>query len=255
MVDLMQSQRDAVRAYNWLGVQKLKARLERAAGREITESDMRSAIALTNRARALQRQVMTARADGRRSPAWKPCRSLGASYFIGPAAYADVLEAYLADVAARKPRAAGPRLLVVTSEPLQNLALHETLEATGATVLAEDDWWGSRAPGEDVGFSGSALEAILRKYWLDTPNAEVNPPAAREAWFNEQSRRDDIDGVVFYIPPSDIELGWDYPRLLKALNDRGMPSVLLRQDVTTPKGRETIAAAAKTFVGGLRAGR
>ena len=250
MLDLMQSQREAVRAYNWLGLQKLVKRLERAAGREITEADLRAAVSVTNRGRALQRAVLAARAEGRVSGV-EAMQAIGAGYFMAPSDYADVLARYVDDLAARKPRETGPRLLVVTSEPLQHLKLHEALEGAGATVVAEDDWWGSRAPGDDIGFAGSALEAIFRKYWLDTPTANVNPPEAREAWFERESRRADIDGVIFYVPPSDLQLGWDHPRLERSLTARSMPSILLRQDVTTPAGRKTIDAATAAFLATL----
>jgi hypothetical protein len=38
--------------------------------------------------------------------------------------------------------------------------------------------------------------------------------------------------VIFYLPPEDDVLGWDYPGLRKSLEQRGIPSLLLREDAT-----------------------
>jgi benzoyl-CoA reductase/2-hydroxyglutaryl-CoA dehydratase subunit BcrC/BadD/HgdB len=144
---------------------------------------------------------------------------------------------------------------VVTAEPLQQVRLHETLEKAGGLVVAEDDWWGSRAPGDDVGFAGSAMEAILRKVWLDTATANVYPPDAREAWLKREAQRPDIDAVVFYLPPSDLQLGWDYPRLVRELEAVGKPSLLLRDDASDETGRAAIASAVGSFLSTLSSAR
>jgi benzoyl-CoA reductase/2-hydroxyglutaryl-CoA dehydratase subunit BcrC/BadD/HgdB len=141
---------------------------------------------------------------------------------------------------------------VITSEPLSHLALHEALEEAGALVVAEDDWWGSRAPGDDVPLAGSAKEAIFRKYWLDVATAGVYPAEAREAWLRDNALRREVDGVVFYLPPSDHQLGWDYPRLKGWLDAHEKPSLLLRHDAADPTGAAAIRAEAATFVEGLR---
>ena len=35
--------------------------------------------------------------------------------------------------------------------------------------------------------------------------------------------------MVFYLPPSDQQFGWDYPRLAAYVSGLGKPSLLLRQ--------------------------
>ena len=84
------------------------------------------------------------------------------------------------------------------------------------------------------------------------PALAVSPRAPREAWLREQVERGDLDGVVFYVPPSDHLFGWYYPGLKEYLDERGVPSLLLREDVLEEAGRATIAALASEFVRGLR---
>jgi hypothetical protein len=132
-------------------------------------------------------------------------------------------------------------LLVLPSEPLSHIYLHQVLEQAGGLVVAEDDWWGSRAPGDDVLPTGSALEGVFLKYWLDMPTVNVSPAEQRESWFVAQLRRPEVDGVVFYLPPSDHQLGWDYPRLKSLVEQRGKASLLVRHDAAQADGREAIA--------------
>jgi benzoyl-CoA reductase/2-hydroxyglutaryl-CoA dehydratase subunit BcrC/BadD/HgdB len=252
--DLMHSQREAVRSYNWGRTLALLERLERLADQEITERRLWEAIAATNHTRALQRKLLEKRWAGALSGV-DALQALGAGYFLEPEAYAQALEAYLAGAEPNPTLQRRPSLLVITSEPLSHPGLHRALEAAGGLVVAEDDWWGSRAPGNDVPLAGSAREAIFRKYWLDIATAGVYPAEAREAWLRQNALRADLDGVVFYLPPSDHQLGWDYPRLKRWLDAHDKPSILVRHEAADEAGSAAIRAMATDFVGQLGAGR
>jgi benzoyl-CoA reductase/2-hydroxyglutaryl-CoA dehydratase subunit BcrC/BadD/HgdB len=225
MFDLMQSQREAVRVYNEQQVAALTRRLERVAGRQVVESALRSAIQLTNRVRGLQRELIAGRWESTLSGA-DALQALGAGYFMAPDAYAEALSTVVSELAPDADLERRPRVLVLSSEPLSDLHLHRALEAAGALVVAEDDWWGSRAPGADIPPDTS----ILGKYWLDTASPQVTPAEAREAWFRTNAVRDEVDGVVFYLPPSDRQLGWDFPRLKAWLDAQGKPTLRLRSN-------------------------
>jgi benzoyl-CoA reductase/2-hydroxyglutaryl-CoA dehydratase subunit BcrC/BadD/HgdB len=199
------------------------------SGHRWSDSGLRSAIAITNRVRGLQRELIARRWQRMLSGA-DALQALGAGYFLAPSTYAELLAEYVAQLHADPDLAPRPRVLVLASEPLSHLDLHRALEAAGALVIAEDDWWGSRAPGTDIATEGPPDEAILGKYWLDAASAQVTPADAREAWFRANAARDEVDGVVFYLPPSDRQLGWDYPRLKAWLAEHGKPSILLRSE-------------------------
>ena len=252
--DLMHSQRQAVRSYNWGRTLALLERLERLANQEITEGRLWDAIAATNHVRALQRRLLELRWAGALCGV-DALQALGAAYFLQPEVYAQALGGYMTEVEPDPDLEARARLLVITSEPLSHLGLHRALEAAGGLVVAEDDWWGSRAPGNDVPLAGSAREAIFRKYWLDIATAGVYPAEAREAWLRQNALRDDVDGVVFYLPPSDHQLGWDYPRLKRWLDEFEKPSILVRHDAAEEAGSAAVRAMATDFVGQLGAGR
>jgi hypothetical protein len=60
-----------------------------------------------------------------------------------------------------------------------------------------------------------------------------------------------LDGVVFYLPPSDHQLGWDYPRLNTWLASHGKSTLLVRADVTTPTGFDATRSQAVRFLESL----
>ena len=251
MYDLMQSQRAAVRPYGQDQTGRLLTRLERLAGRPISDDDLRAASALTNRRRRAIRDLLERRRQGQVGGA-TAVRAIGAAYFMDVAEYAETLEGWLGDLEPEPGLAGRPRLLVVPSEPLSHPTLHETLEAAGGLVVAEDDWWGGRAAGQDIPKDGPPLALIFEKYFADAPGLAVSPRAPREAWLREQVERGDLDGVVFYVPPSDHLFGWYYPGLKEYLDRRGMPSLLLRQDVQDERGRTAIGELASDFVREVR---
>jgi benzoyl-CoA reductase subunit C len=250
MFDLMGSQREAVRLYNEQHFDGLIRALERVSGRAVTDAALREAIDITNRSRALQRQLQQWRWQGQLAGT-EALQVVGASFHMDPAVYAQALAGYMDDRARIAPKPIdGPRVVVITSEPLSHLSLHRYIEQQGGLVVAEDDHWGSRAPGNDPPTNVSPREGLFRKYWLDTAHAGVYPREAREAWFMEAFQRPDVDGVVFYVPPGDRQFGWDYPRLAKRVTDAGKQAVLLRKDARVDP---TIAAPIAQFLTELRA--
>lgn len=252
MFDLMGSQREAVRPYNEQHFDWMIRALERVSGRAVTDAALHAAIELTNHSRALQRQLQEWRWQGQ-VPGSEALMLVGAGFQMHPAAYAESLRSHMQELAKAAPRPVeAPRLLVITSEPLSHLSLHRYIEQAGGWVVAEDDHWGSRAPGMDPPTDVGPREALFRKYWLDTAHAGVHPREAREAWFMQAIQRAEVDGVVFYVPPGDRQFGWDYPRLAKRVSEAGKQSVLLRKDARVDA---SIAAPIAQFVMELRGSR
>jgi benzoyl-CoA reductase subunit C len=247
--DLMQSQRDAVRAYNEDRLQDLMKRIARVAGR-IDEASLTAAIAATNRTRALQRQLGDLRTAGMIGGV-EAMQAIGAGFFMDPKTYADSLSAFIAEAGAAPALASRHNVLLITAEPLGHTNVHQLLEAAGANVIAEDDTWGARAAGDDISASGNPLRAILDKYWSDVPTSGVWPPSARETWMMQQASRSDVDAIVLYIPPSDRLLGWDAPRLAEAFRQKGKPVHLTFHDALRDKGRAAIASELETFFAGI----
>lgn len=247
--DLMHSQRDAVMAYNQGRYRALLERLARVGTRPIDAASLGEAIGLTNQVRAQQRRLGELRVQGRLGAA-EALQIIGAGFFMHPADYLVDLQACV-NLLAQAPASGavpGIRVLLASSEPLQDLALHEALAGVGVNVVAEDDAWGSRAAGENIASEGDPAAAVLDKLWRDTQSSGVWPPQAREAWLLAQAARPEVDAVLLYVPPSDRLLGWDTPRLLRTFGEAGKPAIALFHDVHRPQGRQALMQEVQAFV-------
>ena len=125
------------------------------------------------------------------------------------------------------------------------------LEEAGLNVVAEDDNWGARAGEPDIALEGDLIEAIHRHHHRYNWNRAIYPATERFAWFYEEAVKPDVDVVVFYMPPSDHALGWDYPRLQDLVEAQGKKTKVLRCDVTTPAGRAEALSITRKFISNL----
>lgn len=199
-----------------------------AADLQTTNQDALSeAIVESNRARAAIRQLLHLRERGLVEGS-EALRLIHHFYSMNRSQFASELEGILPGFAVRKPRG-GPRLLIKGTS-LDHTALHCAIESLGGFVVAEDDWRGSRAAGSrDVSLEGDPLVAVFEKYYFDTPSPRVFPAADADAWFAAQLSERKADAVVFYLPPEDDVLGWDYPRHREFLKSKAIPSLLIRE--------------------------
>ena len=177
--------------------------------------------------------------------------AIGAGYFMERSEFARLAGDLAAGVAKRAP-SAGPRLLV-KGFPLDHANLHRAIEAHGAVVVAEDDWWGSRAAGRDLKYGSDPAAAVFSKYYLDAPSPRVFPPSDADRWFEREARRG-IDGVVFYHPPDDDVYGWDYPRQREFLDRHGIRSLRIREDCSRESVSQELHGTIESFLGEI-AGR
>ncbi len=228
LYDLLHSQSAETHAYGMSRTEELKRQLEEIAAHPIRVRDLGEAVSESNAARAAVRSLLNHRKGTPRLRGTEALPLIGAYWFMGRTAYAK-LATEAAGVLERRKPLLGQRL-IIKGAPLDHVRLHAALESHGAIVLAEDDWWGTRSVGADISSDGDALKAIFEHYYLDAPSPRVFPPDAADHWF-ESRVREDVDGVVFYLPPEDYVLAWDYPRQKQFLDGLGIPSLAVREDV------------------------
>jgi benzoyl-CoA reductase/2-hydroxyglutaryl-CoA dehydratase subunit BcrC/BadD/HgdB len=210
----------------------------------VSDQALCEAIAESNRARAVVRQIHQKRRDGllEGSAAVELIRGF---YTEARATFADRVSAPLdamdAPVAGNRPR------ILIKGAPLDGTALHRFVEDSFGYVIAEDDWRGSRAAGDrDVFISADPVTAIFEKYFYDEMSPRIQPFSDRDAWFHREVGTGHVDGVLFYIPLEDDVVGWDYPRHHAWLEARGVPSVVVRESCDS--------AQVAAFVGSLPRG-
>lgn len=225
MFDVLPSHRDVVQSYNQRQFALLKQRLERLAVVQIDADRLRSAIVRGNQVRAARRRIEQLRTDCtlRGSEA---LIAHGASAFMEPATYVDAVAAI---TVTEKPNC-GAGLLVVSADPLSHPDLHHFLEECGGHVVAEDDLWGARI-GLDVAESGDPFESLVTAYLAEPRSLTSYPPEWAYAWFREAVVRSSVKGVLFRVPRSDAQLGWDVPHLRRIVEAAGKSWMVIGQDI------------------------
>ncbi len=229
----------------------LKERLEELTGERIDDAALLHAIRESNSARKSIHKLLHLRQHEPRVTGTEAVALIGASYFVNRDEYAHLADKAAELIGDRRPLR-GKRLMIAGSS-LNHRELHQALEKHGAVVVAEDDWWGSRSAGGDIGDgSGDLLKAIFEKYYLDTPSPRVFPFEIADAWFQKESANK-IEGIIFYLPPEDCVAGWDYPRRRRFLDERGIPHLLVREDAMSIS--EECHAGIEKFVHSIAGGR
>jgi benzoyl-CoA reductase/2-hydroxyglutaryl-CoA dehydratase subunit BcrC/BadD/HgdB len=227
LYNLLHARSPEAEAYGLDRTRELKKLLEHLAGRCIEPADLARAVAESNQACQAIRGLLSLREGAQPRLTGALALSLiGAVYFMNRGEYAKLAAEALAELS-RRPPCCGVRLLIKGS-PLHHTGLHRSIEAHGALVVAEDDWWGSRSFNKEIAEQGDIIRSIFERYYGDSPSPRVFPREIRDEWFLAAAQK--VDGVVFYLPPEDDVLGWEYPGLRKALEQCGIPSLLVRED-------------------------
>jgi benzoyl-CoA reductase/2-hydroxyglutaryl-CoA dehydratase subunit BcrC/BadD/HgdB len=227
LYNLLHARSAEAEAYGLERTRELKTTLERWTGRGIEPAALSAAIAEGNAARRAIRGLLEQReGNAPRLSGSEALVLIGAWYFMDPTEYAELARTALDEIRMRPPLR-GPRLLI-KGPPLDSTDFCAAVEAQGAIVVAEDDWWGSHAAGRDIDTAVEPVRAIFEKYYFDAPSPRIFPPELSDAWFRRKAS--EVDGVIFYLPPEDDIIGWDYPRLRAFLDERAIPHLMLRTE-------------------------
>jgi len=241
LYNLLQTRSTRSRAYGLEETRRLLEWLTGISGRKVRAENLNAAIEESDAARAAMRRLLRLRrGKSPRISGSDALRVVGAWHFMDRSEYREAALALVSHLS-RNRVIHGPRILI-QGATLDHPGLHEAIESLGAVVTAEDDWRGTRAAGRDIRVGPDPLHAIFEKYYLDAPGPRTFPSQTADRWFQSAAVRD-MEGVVFYLPPEDDVLGWDYPRQKRWLDERGIPSLLIREDARHISGetRQCIA--------------
>jgi predicted CoA-substrate-specific enzyme activase len=142
---------------------KLRGRLEELTGNTITDDNLRAAIRLMNRERALRRDIARLAGRGLTGREVLDAKSLISGVPEDLAAYELIIdEARTLDISL-----AGRPSILLTGVPTPHGAekVVDIIEAAGVTVIVQETCTGLKPLLEDVAETGDPLEAIARKYY------------------------------------------------------------------------------------------
>ena len=239
LYDLLHTRSPEAYEYGIGRTAQLERTLEQIANRRIGTEALAQAIARSNAARRAKRRLLALRGGRPRLGGTEAVALLGAAGVLDRGEFAALASEAATAIAQEAPRS-GLRVMLAGA-PVEDGALHEVLESLGAVVTAEESGW----LGVDIATTGDLRKALFEKYYLDTPSPRVFPLSDADRPF-EAALTDDIDGVVYYLPPEDSVAGWDYPRRKRLLDARGVPAIAVSADAAAMNG--DVRAALERFV-------
>ncbi len=231
LYDLLLSDSRPVRDYGLARTRALVSDAARLAGRVVGPSDLAAAIARSNEARRVLRDISACRRSSRRCSG-SAAMVLAHAFHTTPRG--DFIQAVSKEVTAMdgRPIIERPRCLVA-GVPVEDGRLHQALEAAGLVVVAETSAWGTDVPSVAAGGHDDPVESIYAHY-AEWP-ASRTPLATSLARVARVSQAG-VDGVVFWLPPQDSVFGWEYPTALHALAEHGIPSYVVRESTPDAHG-------------------
>lgn len=228
---------------------RLRERLEQWSGAKISDDALRQAMAEENEGRRLMAQLAIARsATPPLLSGVEALQVIGSRWFMARPRH-NALLAELLEEGGRTPRSS-PRVFVGGS-PLDDDRLYRIIEASGATVVAEDHCWGGRCAELPVEETGDPMEALARRYH-DKPACSIRfPIAATTATCLARARAARPDAAIFFVYETDNSQQWQVPDEARALEEAGLPVLRLPD---RPYGLELgeVRGEIEQFLGALR---
>jgi benzoyl-CoA reductase/2-hydroxyglutaryl-CoA dehydratase subunit BcrC/BadD/HgdB len=197
LYNLLHARSDEAEVYGLERTHEFRNNLEYRAGRSIAAADLAGAVEESNRAaRAIRALLDLRHVTEPRLSGTEALALIGAMYFMDRAEYAELAHDAAAEVSRRAPLC-GARILIKGS-PLHHTGLHRAIESCGAVVVAEDDWWASRAVTREINGQSDIMRGIFEKHYLNTPSPRVFPRETADAWLLAAAAG--VEGVGFLSP-------------------------------------------------------
>jgi benzoyl-CoA reductase/2-hydroxyglutaryl-CoA dehydratase subunit BcrC/BadD/HgdB len=205
-------------------VRELKRKLEEWSGKEISNESLSRAIAIGNENKMLLKRVAALRAaEPSRISGVEALQIIGSSMFMLKEEHNKLLRQFL-EGGGQLPAKDGVRLFVEGS-PIDNLQFYELVESCDATIVGEDNCWGSRYSDDPIELSLDPLEAIAERYHLKSPCPRMHFADKRVDYCLRSVVEAKAQGVLFFFLEWDNAPAWEYPDQKKALEENGIPTL------------------------------
>jgi benzoyl-CoA reductase subunit C len=226
---------------------EFKIQLEKWAEKSIYNDSLAKAINVTNENKMLLKQVAALRAaDPPRVSGAEALQLIGTSMFMLKQDHNKLLHQYLDDAGKLQARK-GIRLFFGGS-PQDNLQFYQIVESLGATIISEDNCWGNRYTDVLVKTTiSSPFEAVVDRYNNNSPCPRIFPIIRRVNYCVDSAIDAKVQGAIFYNHENDTH-AWDIPDEVKALKEKGIPSLYLKGQPYKISDPEPLTTKIKEFI-------
>ncbi len=223
----------AVRAYLLAELGALRQRVQAQTGRVISDEALGESIRLYNRTRALVRRVYARAADLSPSNLYELVR---AAFQMPKDAYNDHLLELLQEPFVSHD--GGHPRVIVLGPALGAPVFFDVLAETGARVAGDLLDLGERYFALDAAEEGDPLEALADRLLTLVPTpTKHHPERTREAHLLSLVREREADGVIFARQKFCEPHGFNYVPLAHALDEVGVPHLLLELEQASQAGQ------------------
>jgi benzoyl-CoA reductase subunit C len=230
--------------FNQQRILDFKSQLETWSAKPIDDAAVSAAIEVVNAQRAAIARLNALRVNGKVSGA-DALTVIGAGAFMPAREHVDLLNCALADFAAQ-PQREGARIFLAGS-PQDNTQLYALIERLGATVVAENHYWGAPAAYYSVATDIAPVIAIGDMYHRKPP-AVVYPLQRAIDEVVQRAVACRADAVIYSIYENDNFEIWAVPDTLDALKAQGIPALYLREQPYLLDESASRTGALRTFL-------
>lgn len=237
--------------YNRDSINEFKKKLEEWSGKEIINEALANAIAVTNENKSLLKKVAALRAaEPPRVSGIEAIQIIGSSMFMLKEEHNTLLKNYL-EASSQLPTRDGVRLFVEAS-PLDNLQLYQIIEACDAIVVGEDNCWGNRYSDIPIDISLPPMTAIIDRYLNKSPCPWCIPLSRRVNYCVGSAIEAKAQGAIINVYELDDTLSWEIPDDIKALKQKDIPSLHLRNQPYFISEPEKLKIEVREFIDLIR---
>ncbi|MBI4289450.1 MAG: 2-hydroxyacyl-CoA dehydratase [Chloroflexi bacterium] len=222
-------------------LREFQSALESWGGRTISKTALKKAISVYDTNRRLLKQAYELRkADNPPIGGTEALDAVLAAQTMDKQEHSKLLSGALEGWKRSSTARKGARLMVVGSED-DDIGLVQLIESLGAVVVTDESCTGTRYFWNESEPDGDPLSAIARRYLKRPPcpskDIDDEEPHQRLKFILDLAQQYRVKGVVIlqqkFCHPHEL----DYPNLVKALQEKGLPAVHLEMDITIPYGQ------------------
>lgn len=215
--------------------------LETFTGRKITDDALTGAIRAHNENRRAMRELYALRkADVPLISGSEMMKVLVAAMSLPVEESTALVESVVREVKQRKPAADAPGVrIMLAGDQVDDVAIAEAIEATGARFVMDDLSMGSKMYWEDVDLTGDPMEGIAERYMgkLKLPTTYVNTSDdyqenldSRFGHMKRHVKEFKVDGVILLVYKFCDPYGFEVPAVKSYLESAGTPVLYLEDE-------------------------
>jgi len=231
-------------------VERFKDFMEKFAGKDISEKDLRKAVDVYNENRRLLKKLYWLRR--KESPPISGVEALEvvlSSMTTPKDLHNQLLEKLLSEITERKEYPEGGVRLLVSGHIVDDPEVLKVIEDSGGIVVSDDLDSGSRYFWSLVNSTANPIEGISRRY-IKIPSPYGSPVSDRIKYLKVMVKAFQVEGVVFLTRKFCEPYLFDYVTLGQAVKEEGIPSLYLEYEY--PLARGALKTRVEAFVEMLR---